>query len=159
LVKDSGFESYAACAASDICFTQSTQFWTATSSPDGDFDAEIIHHNSFAHSGNSAGLLGSGFGTDSLPGTLQPSNKLDTVPGKTYLITFFHSSAFDSPSEMSVFVDVMWNGDIVQTITPGISDWKYFEFKVVAKGNDELAFHGGRAPAWSFIDDVFVFLT
>ncbi|KAF7760329.1 hypothetical protein Agabi119p4_11005 [Agaricus bisporus var. burnettii] len=158
LVMDGSFEAYAACPATEICWTQSTEYWTAISSPGGDFDAEIIHHDSFAHSGSSAGLLGSGFGTDSLPGTLKPSYTLDTMPGKTYLITFFHSSAFNAPSETNAFVDVMWNGQIVETIRPGISDWKYFEFKVVAVGNDELAFHGGRAPAWSFIDDVFVFL-
>lgn len=94
-----------------------------------------------------------------MAGTLKPSYKLDTVPGKTYLITFFHSSSFSSAaSEANAFVDVMWNGQIVQTIRPGFSSWKYYEFKVVAAGNDELAFHGGSAPAWSFIDDVFVYL-
>jgi hypothetical protein len=125
----------------------------------GDLDAEIIHHTAFAHSGSSAGLLGSGFDTDSLAGTLQPSYTLDTVPGRIYLITFFHSSAFsDAASEANAFVDVVWNGEIVETIRPGFSNWQYFEFKVVAAGNDKLAFHGGAAPAWSFIDDVFAFL-
>ncbi|KAJ3576806.1 hypothetical protein NP233_g183 [Leucocoprinus birnbaumii] len=160
LIQDGGFENYAACDASDVCWTESTQFWSATSPPGGNLDAEIIHHAGFAHSGNSAALLGSGFGTDSLAGTIAPTYTLDTVPGATYLITFFHSSAFngDADAEANAFVDVLWNGKVAETIRPGFSDWKYFELRVVATGNDKLAFHGGAAPAWSFIDDVFVFL-
>ncbi|KAF9442645.1 hypothetical protein P691DRAFT_764987 [Macrolepiota fuliginosa MF-IS2] len=159
LIQDSGFESFAACPVPDICWTESDQFWVATSPSGGSFDAEIIHDATDAHSGSSAGLLGSGFGSDALAGTLKPTNTLDTVPGKTYLITFFHSSSFSGPDlEADAFVDVMWNGQIVETIRPGFSNWKYFEFRVVAVGNDELAFHGGKAPAWSFIDDVYVFL-
>ncbi|KXN92682.1 hypothetical protein AN958_00352 [Leucoagaricus sp. SymC.cos] len=159
LIQDGGFEAYAACAADDICWTNSTQFWSATSPPGGNFDAEIVHHTGYAHSGSSAAILGSGFGTDAFAGTLSPTYSLDTVPGQTYLLTFFHSSAFsDATSEANAFVDVMWNDQIVETIRPGFSDWKYYEFKVVAAGNDKLAFHGGAAPAWSFIDDVFAFL-
>jgi hypothetical protein len=158
-IKDGGFESYNGCDANDVCWTVSTQFWTAISPINGLLDAEIIHHNSFAHSGNSAGLLGAGFGTDSLSGTLRYSTLIDGIPGRTYLITFFHSSAFDSPSELTPFVDVVWNGVPVLTITPGISDWKYYEVKVVSPtAKNQLEFHGGRAPAWSFIDDIFVFL-
>jgi len=160
LIQDGGFESFAACSGDDVCWTNSTQFWSASSPPGGDFDAEIIHHTVFAHSGRSAALLGSGFGLDSFSGTLAPTYTLDTVPGKTYLITFFHSSAFngDVQAEAEAFVDIMWNGQIVETIRPGFSDWQYFELRVVAAGNDRLAFHGGAAPAWSFLDDVFVFL-
>ncbi|KAF5346472.1 hypothetical protein D9756_010062 [Leucocoprinus leucothites] len=160
LLQDGGFESYAACRSTDICWTNSTQFWTATSPAGGNFDAEIIHHAGYGHSGDSAALLGSGFGTDSLAGTITPTHTLDTIPGATYLITFFHSSAFNSDpaAEANAFVDVLWNGKVVQTIKPGFSDWKYYELKVVATGGDTLAFHGGAAPAWSFLDDIFVFL-
>jgi hypothetical protein len=122
-------------------------------------DAEIIHHVDFAHSGSSAALLGSGFDTDNLAGTLTYSSNLDTIPGRTYLITFFQSSSFSDPdSEADAFIDIMWNGQTVETIEPGFSGWTYIQFEVVAVGNDQLAFHGGKAPAWSFLDDIFVFL-
>jgi hypothetical protein len=84
---------------------------------------------------------------------------LSTIAGRSYLLTFFHSSAFSSAEEeQDAFVDIVWNGQVVETIRPGFSGWTYYEFKLMANGNDHLAFHGGKAPAWSFIDDVYLFL-
>jgi len=83
---------------------------------------------------------------------------LDTISGRGYTITFFHASVYGGETaEADAFVDVVWNGDIVSTIRPGYSQWKYYEFSVTATGNDVLAFHGGSSPAWSWIDDIYVF--
>jgi hypothetical protein len=43
--------------------------------------------------------------------------------------------------------------------SPGFSNYGYFSVDVVGVGDDELAFHGGVAPAsgWTFIDDIAVF--
>src|SRR5258708_20520004 len=104
------------------------------------------------------GFLGSATLSDSPPGTLTPSSPLHTLPGKKFTIGFFHTSSFSSPeSEEAAFVEVIWNGKVVRTLRPGWSIWKYYTVDVVGKGQDEIAFHGGSAPAWSFIDDVSVF--
>lgn len=71
---------------------------------------------------------------------------------------FFHASAFSGPSgEADAFVDILWNGAVVSTLHPGYTNWEFFSFTVVGAGNDVLAFHGGKAPAWSFLDDVAVY--
>lgn len=59
--------------------------------------------------------------------------------------------------EAAVFVDAVQNGKAVTAIRPGYSPWTCYEFQVTAKGSDVLAFHGGKAPAWSFPDDIYVF--
>jgi hypothetical protein len=84
---------------------------------------------------------------------------LATHAGKHYTITFFQASAFSGPSgEADAFIDILWNGNLVTTIHPGYQNWQFYQFNVVAAGNDVLAFHGGKAPSWSFIDDVAVFI-
>ena len=55
-------------------------------------------------------------------------------------------------------MEVVWNGQVAKTIRPGYEDWKLYQVNVVATGSDTLAFRGGAAPAWSFIDDVTLFL-
>ncbi|KAF8805644.1 hypothetical protein BYT27DRAFT_7258024 [Phlegmacium glaucopus] len=157
-VIDGGFEGYTAC--SDFCFTESYANWIGTSPAGGELDAVIIYYVPYAHSGHGSALLGSGDGADTLSGTLTPSQPLQTVAGKTYTIAFFQASAFSGPSgEAAAFVDILWNGVIVTTITPGFTNWEFFSFNVVAAGNDVLAFHGGVAPAWSFLDDIAVYLS
>jgi hypothetical protein len=104
------------------------------------------------------GWLGSLFQNDNLPGTLSPAQPLSTTPGKQYKIAFFQASSLSSAAdEADAFVDVMWNGQTLSTIHPGYSAWAYYEFIVTANGNDVLAFHGGKAPAFSFLDDIYVF--
>jgi hypothetical protein len=118
----------------------------------------VFFFQPYAHSGNAVALLGSAQGTDALAGTLTAGAPLTTVHGKHYSIGFFHASSFGSPTdEAAAFVDVMWNGATVATIRPGFSDWKFFQFSVTGAGRDVLSFHGGAAPAWSFIDDIAVF--
>ena len=118
----------------------------------------IFFYQTYAHSGNGVAVLGAAAGADTLSSTLTPALPLQTVAGKMYKIYFFHASAFSGPSlERSTVVNVLWNGNVIATIQPGFSNWKLYSFQVTGAGNDVLAFQGGKAPAWSFIDDVSVF--
>jgi len=154
-VIDGGFEGY---TCTGFCFSESYANWIGTSSPGGVNDTIFIHYVPFAHSGSTVAVMGSGTGDDALAGTLTPVAPLATVAGKQYIITFFHYSGYSPPSdEQDAFVDIMWNGNVVATITPGYSPWTYYSFNVTGAGKDVLAFHGGKAPAWSFLDDVHVF--
>ncbi|TFK32624.1 hypothetical protein BDQ12DRAFT_771726, partial [Crucibulum laeve] len=156
LLSDGGFEGFKQC--SDFCFAASYAAWVGTSPAGGNLDASIFFFAPYAHAGNGVGLLGSAAGVDALSGTLTPTQALATVAGKKYNISFFHFSQFSGPTlEANSIVQVLWNGQVVLTITPGFSAWKYFDVEVTATGNDKVAFTGGRAPAWSFIDDVAIY--
>jgi hypothetical protein len=158
LVIDGGFEGYMACDS--FCYTQSYVNWIGTSPPGGTLDATIFHFEPYAHYGYGSGLLGSGTGVDDFPGTLTPAEPLQTVAGRKYTICLFLASAFSgASSEAAAFVEILWNGDVVLTIYSGYTNWEFVSVDVVAVGNDLLAFRGGRAPAWSFIDDIAVYLT
>lgn len=102
-------------------------------------------------------MLGSATGRDDQPGTLTPASALETVAGKRYQIAFFQNSAFSGPNlQAPAFVEVLWNGEVVKTITPGFSHWTFNNVEVMAVGGDVLAFRGGNAPAWTFLDDIAV---
>lgn len=154
LVSDGGFEAFP--CSSDFCFDASDSAWTGITPLSGDLDASIFYFVSYAHSGHGSGLLGSAFGTDTLSGTLEQNQPLATTAGKTYTISFFHNSAFSGSAEAAAFVQILWNGDVVGEIKPGFEEWTFHELTAVGTGNDTLAFHGGTAPAWSFLDDIFV---
>ncbi|THV02794.1 hypothetical protein K435DRAFT_827325 [Dendrothele bispora CBS 962.96] len=159
VVPDGSFEGFT-CGDDLFCFTSSYSAWEGISPPYGNFDASIFHFAPYAHTGTGAALLGSAYGEDDLPGTLMPSSKLQTEAGKTYTLQFFHNSAYSSiEDEADAFVKVDWNGVDIATIRPGFSNWTFYSFDVIAQGNDVLQFHGGKAPAFSFIDDVNLFLT
>ncbi|KIJ50323.1 hypothetical protein M422DRAFT_245576 [Sphaerobolus stellatus SS14] len=156
LVIDGGFEGFP--CNTDFCFADSYANWIGTSAPGGVDDATIFFFAPFAHAGNGVALLGSADATDNLTGTLTPAKPLTTVAGKTYSINLFSSSVFSGPQEEAAsFFQIVWNGQTIQTVTPGFSDWTFYTFSVTAAGNDVLAIHGGSAPAWSFFDDVAVF--
>lgn len=156
-VIDGGFEGYDACHC-DFFFSPNYTNWIGTSPDGGYLDATIFLYAPYAHSGNGVGLLGSADGSDSLPGTLTPAKPLETVAGQEYTIGFFQASAFSGPKgEASAIIEVLWNEDVVSTIKPGFSNYKYYSVNVVGVGNDVLAIRGGNAPAWSFIDDIAVF--
>ena len=88
---------------------------------------------------------------------MAPRKPLKTTKGKKYTITFFQSSSFSSPEEeANAHVDVLWNGKVVFSFG-GFSQWTFEQVKVTGAGNDKLAFRGGAAPAWTFIDDIAVF--
>jgi hypothetical protein len=153
---DGGFEGFQNC--DDFCFAASYANWVGTSSPGGVFDATFFFFETFAHSGHGSALLGSADGSDKLSGTITPAKPLDTVAGKTYEISFFQQSSFaGSALEAPAFFTVLWNGQVVQTVNVGFTDWKFFSFQVTAKGNDIFAITGGAAPAWSFFDDINIF--
>lgn len=155
-VIDGGFEGFQ--CSSEFCFTTSYSNWVGTSDGLGVLDASIFHQISYAHAGAGSALLGSADGSDSLSGTLTPTQPLETVAGKDYTITLFSSSAYSGPSvEANAFWSVLWNGNIVQTVHPGFSDYTFYSFNVQAAGDDVLALHGGSAAAWSFFDDISVF--
>lgn len=156
VVLDGDFESYACPDGSTFCYTEKTQYWTGISPPKGHLDALFFFNAAYAHAGNGVASLGSGSGKDALAGTITPASPLNTVAGKTYVIQFYHYSAFYAPDlEDEAFVDVKWNGQTVFPLTPGHQDWTYYQFTVVAKGKDVLEFYGGKFPAYSFIDDIF----
>lgn len=154
LAIDGGFEAY---TCKEFCFDASYAHWIGTSPKGGSLDASIFHYTPYAHSGSSVALLGSANGADALPGTLTAAKPLATVPGKKYVIAFFHASVYSGQAaEKDAFFDVLWNDQVIKSYTPGYQPWTFYEITVTAKGNDKLAFRGGKAPAWSFIDDVDV---
>ena len=61
--------------------------------------------------------------------------------------------------EAGAYVQVVWNGEVVADIVPEFSyGWIYRTVAVTASGNDRLAFVGGNAPAWMFLDNIAVFI-
>ncbi|TFK18783.1 hypothetical protein FA15DRAFT_649239 [Coprinopsis marcescibilis] len=156
-VIDGGFEGYQDC--SDFCFTTSYANWVGTSPPGGTLDATIFHFQPYARTGTGAALLGSATGVDNLQGTMSPAAALNTVAGRQYKIEFYQSSAFSGPTlEAGSRIDVLWNGNLVLELRPGFTQWERHSVDVTAVGGDTLAFYGGAAPAWSFIDDVSAYL-
>ncbi|EAU87109.1 hypothetical protein CC1G_05798 [Coprinopsis cinerea okayama7 len=152
---DGGFEGYTAC--SSFCYTESYANWIGTSPSGGFQDATIFHYPPYAHSGHGSALLGSATGLDNLPGELTPASPLQTVAGKKYQIAFFQNSAFSGPTlQVDAFVEVLWNGQVVRRIEPGFSQWSFYAVEVTAVGEDVLTFRGGKAPAWTFLDDIAV---
>jgi len=158
LIIDGGFEGYVCGDDETFCYTTSYANWVGTNdNAGGELDATIFDYVPYAHTGHSSGLVGSADGVDTYSGTLTPAAPLDTVAGNDYLISFFQQSSFSGATgEAPAFLHILWNGVVVDTITPGYSTWSYYEFTVTAAGNDVLAFDGGSAPAWTFIDDVNV---
>lgn len=113
----------------------------------------------YGRTGFATGELGAINGDNSNPGTLAVRYPLDSVPGKQYVITFFQDSSWSGPtSEAAAFVNVLWNGNAVLSLSGYTATWQYNQVTVTAQGNDILAFYGGAAPAWTFIDDVYIFV-
>ncbi|TFK20799.1 hypothetical protein FA15DRAFT_759121 [Coprinopsis marcescibilis] len=156
VIVDGSFEEYQCPGNGDFCFSESTTHWVGTSPPGGSQDATFFHFQSYAHTGTGVMLLGSATGADSLSGTIRPREPLATVAGRSYRITFWHSSAFSGPPlAAGARADVLWNGAVVHEIR-GYQEWEEHTVDVVANGSDLLSFHGGASPAWSFIDDISV---
>ncbi|KAJ3900101.1 hypothetical protein F5879DRAFT_1056293 [Lentinula edodes] len=155
-ILDGGFEYYTCDEPNTaFCFTHTTDTWLASSLWEGYYDASIFHYKPYAHSGNSVAILGSAFGYDEYPGTLTVASSLSTEAGVRYIIEFFHSRSGEG-MEVNGFVEVYWNSDLVGVIYPAYSQWEYYQFEVVGRGNDELDFRGGRAPVYDYIDDIIV---
>jgi len=134
--------------------------WKGLSPSFGYFDATIFHYAPYARTGHGVALLGSADARDPFPGVLTPSKALETEAGKTYSLQFWLNSDFSGPYfQAGTFVEIHWNGEMVDSIKPGYSHWTFHQYdNLVAQGNDVLQFRGGKAPAWNFIDDVKVYL-
>ncbi|TFK66931.1 hypothetical protein BDN72DRAFT_871415 [Pluteus cervinus] len=164
---DGGFESYQSCDPSSsfpspptsFCFTYSTPTWSCQSSANGFDDCSIIHFSPYAHTGTTVSLLGSLTNTDNHFGTLSPSSPLNaTTPGGVYHLGFWHYGAYSGPElQKDAFVDVLWNFQPTMTVVPGYTPWLYFWTTVEARGDDFLLLVGGKAPAWSFVDDIVLY--
>ncbi|KAJ7446718.1 hypothetical protein FB451DRAFT_1537022 [Mycena latifolia] len=150
-VPDGGFEDFV-CAAhdKDFCFVQQTSSWIGTSPTSGYFDATVFHYAPYAHTGVGVGLLGCAFGNDPQPGTLEPAAALEgLLPGREYVVQFFHASTYSGAAlEGPAFVEVWWNGMLAGSFT----------VTALGEGKDVLLFKGGKAPAYDFIDDIYLFL-
>ncbi|KAJ7625788.1 hypothetical protein FB45DRAFT_922306 [Roridomyces roridus] len=156
VVVDGGFEGFTEC--DDFCFEPSYTNWVGTSQAGGDEDATIFFFPPYAHTGHGSGLLGAAFGDDSDSGTLTPAQPLKTEDGKNYVVQVFVSNAFSGEQlEAPAAVNVLWNNKVVGTVK-GFQQYTPEQFNVVGTGSDVLAFQGGAAPAWTFLDDVFVAL-
>ncbi|KAJ7504310.1 hypothetical protein B0H11DRAFT_511054 [Mycena galericulata] len=165
-IPDGDFEAFTCSDDPDtqaFCFADQAPGWVGTSPTGGRFDATIFHYSPFAHGGTGVGLLGSAFGSDPQPGTLTPAAPLaGLLPGRRYVVQFFHASTYSGADfEGPSFVEVWWNGVLAGSVRVGFSPWTYFEFGVIAVGGgkDVLFFKGGKAPAYDFIDDIYLFLS
>jgi hypothetical protein len=153
---DGGFEGYTACG--DFCFAESYANWIGTSPSNGTLDASIFFSPTYAHTGHGSALLGSAFGIDGEAGTLTPAQSLKTDNGANYVVQCFIWSGFSGETpEAPAKVDILWNGERVGGSNGYTKDYTFVEAPVVAAGNDQLAFVGGSAPAWTFIDDCKVY--
>ncbi|KAJ7879909.1 hypothetical protein B0H14DRAFT_3769661 [Mycena olivaceomarginata] len=160
-IADGGFEDYTCQNDASFCFDDKAPGWVGTASVGGQDDATVFHYQPYAHSGASVGLLGCAFGRDPYAGTLTPAVLGKLLHGRKYVVQFFHSSTYSGEElEVPSFVDVYWNGEVAGSVRVGYSPWTYYEFIVEATGggNDTLALRGGKAPAYDFIDDVYLFL-
>ncbi|KAJ7043695.1 hypothetical protein C8F04DRAFT_727388 [Mycena alexandri] len=161
-IADGGFEAYSCPDGGDFCFAETAPGWNGTSAPGGYFDATVFHYASYAHTGAGVALLGCAFGSDGQMGTLTTTGPLRGLKrGRMYAVQFFYSSTYSGAElEKNAFVEVWWNGALVGSVPVGFSPWTYFAVSVVAVGGgyDVLQLKGGEAPAYSFIDDVYLFL-
>jgi len=158
-IVDGGFEGFTCGAGEDFCFAASYANWEGTSPDGGNLDASIFDYVPYARTGHSVALLGSAFGEDSLLGTLAPASPIATEAGVSYTLQFFLSTSYSGQdSEGDASVEIVWNGNTVDTIEPGFqAQWVPHQYTVVAQGNDVLQFVGSPAPAYAFIDDVALF--
>ncbi|KAF7308465.1 hypothetical protein HMN09_00695400 [Mycena chlorophos] len=159
-ILNGGFEQYV-CSNGDIfCFSTSAPNWIGISPFGGFEDATIFHYAPYAHTGNGSALLGCAYGTDTQMGVLQttaPIAKLDI--GRTYLLNFFHWSGYSGQQvEKNAIVSVWWGNTWLGNITGYEAPYTYHEYPVVAGKNNTITFIGGRAPAYSFLDDVGLFM-
>ncbi|KAL0063680.1 hypothetical protein AAF712_009372 [Marasmius tenuissimus] len=158
LITDGDFEKYQCAGGAAFCFTNMTSDWVGTSPRGGNYDASIFHYEYYAYHSTGVGLLGSAYGSDSLSGTLTYAHPIRTKKGEEYKIQFFLQSTYSGKQrEQDAFVSVVWNGQIIETFYTGYMPWAYYEVTVRGTGNDGLAFVGGKAPAFTFIDEVYVF--
>ncbi|KAF9266586.1 hypothetical protein L218DRAFT_996750 [Marasmius fiardii PR-910] len=154
---DPGFETFVCTPPALTCSAQSFGGWVGSSDNATVLDtAAIVHDPTLAHFGSSAISLGSISGRTTASGT--QTRNITTIKGRSYALGFFHSSTQKNPANAAgASVNVTWNGVVIESIS-GAQNWTFHGQTLTATGNDTLAFHGGRAPAFDFIDDVFLYL-
>ncbi|KAG7089800.1 hypothetical protein E1B28_011450 [Marasmius oreades] len=157
-VPDGSFETFACTPPALTCSIASFNGWVGTSDNATVLDTAAISHDpALAHFGSGSISLGSISGKTNASGT-ETFKVATTVKGRNYALGLFHSNTLRNPTNASLgIVSVVWNGVIVDTIT-GAQNWTFHGYTLTAAGNDTLAFHGGKFPAFDFIDDVFLFL-
>ncbi|KAL0572741.1 hypothetical protein V5O48_009221 [Marasmius crinis-equi] len=157
-VPNGNFEGFTCTAPAVTCSAASFGGWVGTSDNATVLDtAAIVRDPALAHFGSGSISLGSLSGKTAASGTMTFKN-IPTVKGRSYDLGFFHSSLVrNAANATGAIVNVTWNGAAIETIT-GASNWTFHGRTLVAAGNDTLAFHGGKYPAYSSIDDVFLFL-
>jgi PKD repeat protein len=132
LVQNGGFE------------TGNFSDWTF---PDGEFSVDVSGNPRFVHSGH--------YGADLYPSTLgYMAQTLTTVPGQSYLLSFWLNSDGRTPNEFQVF----WNGDaIMDLVNIASNDWANFQFGVTATGaSTVLEFGYQDQPSDLGLDDIGV---
>ncbi|KAK7017672.1 hypothetical protein R3P38DRAFT_3559890 [Favolaschia claudopus] len=155
LLPDGGFEGYTDC--DEFCLTESYTNWIGTSPSGGSYDASIFYFEAYAHTGHGSALLGAAFDEDADIGTLSPAQPIKTESGASYVIQCFMASAFSGQQlEAGAKVDIMWNGQRVGGVS-GFQEYAFVQASAVGTGSDKLAFVGGSAPAWTFIDDCHIY--
>ncbi|KAF5353002.1 hypothetical protein D9757_014961 [Collybiopsis confluens] len=147
VIVDGGFEGYT-CDSSNtdpvpFCFTNTYYIWMTAWPLGGFMDAAIVDYAPYARTGHSVGLLGSIYNNQQFIGTLEPDAVLRTQAGATYMLQFYHSSLYaGEAAEASASMQIIWNGEIVATLSPGFQDWTREQFTVLAQGVDALQFTG-----------------
>lgn len=155
VIIDGGFEGFS-CPGFEpvLCFNASYTYWVTTTPAGGDLDASICEYAPYAHTGHSIGFLGSPYELDTLSGTLSPSSPIQTEAGVDYTLQFF---LWNKNAQATASLQVIWNGQVVDTLTLINTWYTGQQYTVTAQGNDILQFVGSPAPAFMFIDDVALF--
>ncbi|PFH49726.1 hypothetical protein AMATHDRAFT_76043 [Amanita thiersii Skay4041] len=162
VLTDGDFEDFSCTGNDTVCTTQSYANWVVSSTnPNATtIDATILHDQSSAYRGSGVGVLGTQTDPRNAPGALTPAQPLNTVAGTAYTVTFFASSRptnVNATLSGNSTIQVVWNGAVVGSVAPITTNWMYYETTVTAQGSDVLTFQEGCEPAYTLVDNVFVF--
>ncbi|KAJ7898025.1 hypothetical protein B0H14DRAFT_3104598 [Mycena olivaceomarginata] len=143
---------------SDFCFATSYANWTGTSSASGTLDAAIFFFPPYAHTGHGSALLGAAPRRRRTPGHAHTRSAARdggwrTVRGAVLRVLRVLGPGVRGRGTCGRAVERRKRVGGVR----GFMEYTLVEVGVVGTGRDILAFVGGAAPAWSFIDDCKVF--
>ncbi|MEC7289706.1 MAG: DUF642 domain-containing protein, partial [Pseudomonadota bacterium] len=109
---------------------QSIDGWTDASGGFLVLGAELTSYNVFASEGRNFLILDDDQGVDGV------SQSVDTVAGQSYTLTFdARLTADDNPGSQGI--EVVWNGDVVATVTPGSTAWEQISVTVTGTGGSD----------------------
>lgn len=118
-----------------------------------DFDTDIFDQgvdDAAPHSGEWAAFFAHNGGRGAIS-----QDEIDT-PLATYILSFWLQNTVASPTPINSF-DVEWNGEIVFTLTPNLSDFGYTQFsvRVTASGPEAtLGFFARNDDGFFDLDDI-----